>query len=157
MAEGEAKIAAQQKVAYQASINAAKEKYGAETAQFAEFQEQLRIADEAATKVRADKKIEDQQALLASLNNLDLTEDQKKIAAIEAQYLKEKELANGHAETLLALKNKHDKDIADVATNAALAEINTAAQVRDAKLKFAMDVTKGVTEIGGLLIKNEKN
>lgn len=156
MAEGEAKIAAQQKVAYQASINAAKEKYGAETAQFAEFQEQLRIADEAATKVRADKKIEDQQALLASLNNLDLTEDQKKIAAIEAQYLKEKELANGHAETLLALKNKHDKDIADVATNAALAEINTAAQVRDAKLKFAMDVTKGVTEIGGLLIKNEK-
>lgn len=156
MVEGEAKIAAQQKVAYQASVNAAKEKYGVDSAQFAEVQEQLQIADAAATKARSDKKIADQQALLTTLNELGLTDDEKKIAAIEAQYLKEQELANGNAETLLALKNKHDKDIADVANNAALAEIETAAKVRDAKLTFAMDVTKGVTEIGGLLIKNEK-
>ena len=110
MVEGEAKIAAQQKVAYQASVNAAKEKYGVDSAIFAEVQEQLQIADAAATKARSDKKIADQQALLNSLNELGLTDDQRKIAAIEAQYLKEQELANGHAETLLALKVKHDKD-----------------------------------------------
>ena len=156
MVEGEAKIAAQQKMAYNQSLNDAKAKYGAESVLFAEFQEQLQKADEATTKVRSDKKIADQQALLNSLNELGLTDDERKIAAIEAQYLKEQELANGNAETLLALKNKHDKDIADVATNAALSEIETAAKVRDAKLTFAMDVTKGVTEIGGLLIKNEK-
>jgi hypothetical protein len=156
MVEGEAKIAAQQKMAYNQSLNDAKAKYGAESVLFAEFQEQLQKADEATTKVRSDKKIADQQALFTSITDLTLTEDEKKLAAIEAQYLKEQELANGNAETLLALKNKHDKDIADVATNAALSEIETAAKVRDAKLTFAMDVTKGVTEIGGLLIKNEK-
>jgi hypothetical protein len=155
MVEGEAKIAAQQQVAYQASVNAAKEKYGADSAQFAEFQEQLRLADEATTKVRSDKKIADQQALLDSLNNLALTDDQRKIAAIEAQYLKEQELANGNAETLLALKNKHDKDIEKVNMDAADAEVEKNRQVRDAKLGFAKDTVDGLTNLGGMLIKDQ--
>jgi hypothetical protein len=156
MAEGEAKIAAQQQVAYQASINAAKEKYGADSAQFAEFQEQLRIADEATTKVRSDKKIADQQALLDSLNNLALTDDQRKIMAIEAQYLKEQELANGNAETLLALENKHKADIEKVENDAAIERIEKEKQVRDAKLTFAKDTVDGLTNLGGLLIKDQK-
>ena len=155
MVEGEAKIAAQQQVAYQASVNAAKEKYGADSAQFAEFQEQLRIADEATTKARADKKIADQQALLNSLNELGLTDDQKKIAAIEAQYLKEQELANGNAETLLALENKHKADIEKVENDAALASIEKEKQVRDAKLTFAKDTVDGLTNLGGMLIKDQ--
>jgi hypothetical protein len=156
MVEGEAKIAAQQKVAYQASVNAAKEKYGADSAQFAEFQEQLRIADEATTKVRSDKKIADQQALLDSLNNLGLTDDQRKIAAIEAQYLKEQELANGNAETLLALENKHKADIEKVENDAAIERIEKEKQVRDAKLTFAKDTVDGLTNLGGMLIKDQK-
>ena len=156
MVEGEAKIAAQQQVAYQASINAAKEKYGADSAQFAEFQEQLRIADEATTKARSDKKIADQQALLDSLNNLGLTDDQRKIAAIEAQYLKEQELANGNAETLLALENKHKKDIEKVENDAAIERIEKEKQVRDAKLTFAKDTVDGLTNLGGMLIKDQK-
>ena len=155
MAEGEAKIAAQQQVAYQASVNAAKEKYGADSAQFAEFQEQLRIADEATTKVRSDKKIADQKTLLDSLNNLALTDDQRKIAAIEAQYLKEQELANGNAETLLALKNKYDTDISDANITAANAEVETNKQVRDAKLGFAKDTVDGLANLGGMLIKDQ--
>lgn len=156
MVEGEAKIEAQQLMAFNAAKNAAKLKYGANTVEAIDFIEQLAIADTAATKARSDQKITDQQTLLTSLNNLNLTDGQLKIAAIDAQYLKEQELANGNAETLLALKNKHKIDIDKVTEDAALAEINTAANVKDAKLKFAMDVTKGVTEIGGLLIKNEK-
>jgi hypothetical protein len=111
--------------------------------------EEAKVA--AAEAIKA-KKILDQQTLL---DELTLTDDEKKIAAIEAKYLKEQELANGNAETLLALKNKHDKDIADVATNAALAEINTAAKVRDAKLGFAKDTVDGLTNLGGLLIKDQ--
>jgi hypothetical protein len=156
MVEGEAKIAAQQQVAYQASVNAAKEKYGADSAQFAEFQEQLRIADEATTKVRSDKKIADQKTLLDSLNNLALTDDQRKIAAIEAQYLKEQELANGNAETLLALENKHKADIEKVENDAAKERIEKEKQVRDAKLTFAKDTVDGLTNLGGMLIKDQK-
>ena len=156
MVEGEAKIAAQQKVAYQASVNAAKEKYGVDSAQFAEVQEQLLIADAAATKARSDKKIADQQALLNSLNELGLTDDQRKIAAIEAQYLKEQELANGNAETLLALKNKYDIDIENANITAANNEVETNRKVRDAKLGFAKDTVDGLTNLGGLLIKDQK-
>jgi hypothetical protein len=156
MVEGEAKIAAQQKVAYNQSINAAKEKYGADTAQFIEFQEQLRIADEATTKVRSDKKIADQQALLNSLNELGLTDDQRKIMAIEAQYLKEQELANGNAETLLALKNKYDVDIDNANITAANAAVEKDRQIRDAKLSFAKDTVDGLANLGGMLIKDQK-
>jgi hypothetical protein len=156
MAEGEAKIAAQQKVAYQASVNAAKEKYGADSVIFAEVQEQLLIADAAATKARSDKKIADQQALLNSLNELGLTDDQRKIMAIEAQYLKEQELANGNAETLLALENKHKADIEKVENDAAIERIQKEKQVRDAKLGFAKDTVDGLTNLGGLLIKDQK-
>jgi hypothetical protein len=155
MVEGEAKIVAQQKVAYQASVNAAKEKYGADSAQFAEFQEQLRIADEATTKARSDKKIADQQALLNSLNELGLTDDQRKIMAIEAQYLKEQELANGNAETLLALKNKYDIDIDNANITAANNEVENNRKVRDAKLGFAKDTVDGLANLGGMLIKDQ--
>jgi hypothetical protein len=156
MKDGEAKIAKQQQVAYQASINAAKEKYGAESVLFIEFQEQLAIADAATTKARSDKKIADQQALLNSLNELGLTDDQRKIAAIEAQYLKEQELANGNAETLLALENKHKKDIEKVENDAANARIEKDQQIRDAKLSFAKDTVDGLANLGGMLIKDQK-
>ena len=156
MVEGEAKIAAQQQVAYQASVNAAKEKYGADSVLFAEVQEQLLIADAAATKARSDKKIADQQALLNSLNELGLTDNQRKIMAIEAQYLKEQELANGNAETLLALKNKYDTDISNANIIAANEEVENNRQVRDAKLAFAKDTVDGLTNLGGMLIKDEK-
>ena len=155
MADGEAKIAAQQKIAYNNSLNDAKAKYGAESVLFAEFQEQLQKADEATTKARGDKKIADQQALLESLNNLGLTDDQRKIAAIEAQYLKEQELANGNAETLLALENKHKADIEKVENDAAIERIEKEKQVRDAKLTFAKDTVDGLTNLGGMLIKDQ--
>ena len=155
MIEGEAKIAAQQKIALNNSINEAKAKYGAESALFAETQEQLMIADAAATKARSDQKIADQKTLLDSLNNLALTDDQRKIAAIEAQYLKEQELANGNAETLLALKNKYDTDISNANITAANNEVEKEKQVRDAKLGFAKDTVDGLANLGGMLIKDQ--
>ena len=156
MVEGEAKIAAQQQVAYQASVNAAKEKYGADSAQFAEFQEQLRIADEATTKVRADKKIADQQALLNSINELNLTDDQRKIAAIEAQYLKEQELAKGNQVLLQELQTQHEAALTRIEKDASIKRIEDAADERDAKLNLANDITKGITDIGGMLIKDQE-
>jgi hypothetical protein len=114
------------------------------------------IADAAATKARSDQKIADQKTLLDSLNNLALTDDQRKIAAIEAQYLKEQALANGNAETLLALKNKYDTDISDANITAANNQVEKEKQVRDAKLGFAKDTVDGLTNLGGMLIKDQK-
>ena len=105
----------------------------------------------AAEAIKA-KKILDQQTLLAELT---MTDEQKKIAAIEAQYVKEQELANGNAETLLALKIKHDKDIENVNIAAANAEVENNRKLRDAKLGFAKDTVDGLTNLGGLLIKDQ--
>ena len=105
----------------------------------------------AAEAIKA-KKILDQQTLLAELT---LTDEEKKIAAIEAQYVKEQELANGNAETLLALKIKHDKDIENANTMAANAAVEKDRQIRDAKLGFAKDTVDGLTNLGGLLIKDQ--
>ena len=105
----------------------------------------------AAEAIKA-KKILDQQTLLAELT---MTDEQKKIAAIEAQYVKEQELANGNAETLLALKIKHDKDIENANTMAANAAVEKDRQIRDAKLGFAKDTVDGLTNLGGLLIKDQ--
>ena len=105
----------------------------------------------AAEAIKA-KKILDQQTLLAELT---LTDDEKKIAAIEAQYVKEQELANGNAETLLALKIKHDKDIENANTMAANAAVEKDRQIRDAKLGFAKDTVDGLANLGGLLIKDQ--
>ena len=111
--------------------------------------EETKVA--AAEAIKA-KKILDQQTLLAELT---LTDDEKKIAAIEAQYVKEQELANGNAETLLALKIKHDKDIENVNIAAANAEVENNRKLRDAKLGFAKDTVDGLTNLGGLLIKDQ--
>jgi hypothetical protein len=105
----------------------------------------------AAEAIKA-KKILDQQTLLAELT---LTDEEKKIAAIEAQYVKEQELANGNAETLLALKIKHDKDIENANTMAANAAVEKDRQIRDAKLGFAKDTVDGLANLGGLLIKDQ--
>ena len=105
----------------------------------------------AAEAIKA-KKILDQQTLLAELT---MTDEEKKIAAIEAQYLKEQELANGNAETLLALKIKHDKDIENANTMAANAAVEKDRQIRDAKLGFAKDTVDGLANLGGLLIKDQ--
>jgi len=155
MVEGEAKIAAQQKRAFEAAKNAAKLKYGANTEEAILFIDQLAIADAAATKARSDKKIADQKTLLDSLNNLALTDDQRKIAVIEAQYLKEQELANGNAETLLALKKKYDVDIDNANITAANAAVEKDRQIRDAKLGFAKDTVDGLANLGGMLIKDQ--
>ena len=75
--------------------------------------------------------------------------------AIEAQYVKEQALANGNAETLLALENKHKADIQKVENDAAIERIEKEKQVRDAKLTFAKDTVDGLTNLGGLLIKDQ--
>jgi hypothetical protein len=111
--------------------------------------EEAKVA--AAEAVKA-KKLLDQQTLL---DELTMTDDEKKIAAIEAKYLKEQELANGHAETLLALKNKHDIDIENANTMAANIEVENNRKLRDAKLGFAKDTVDGLANLGGLLIKDQ--
>lgn len=122
----------------------------------AEQQRTLAGQYDALEKAEADKKLLDKQKaqvdLLASLQSADVIER----SALEAKYLKDQELANGNFETLAKLKEQYDKKIGDMDAAVKQKEFDDAQKSRDAKLSFAKDTVDGLTNLGGMLIKDQK-
>jgi hypothetical protein len=122
----------------------------------AEQKKTLAAQYDALEKAEADKKVlekqKGQEDLLASLQSADVIER----SALEAKYLKDQELANGHFETLAKLKEQYDKKIGDMDAAVKQKEFDDAQKSRDAKLSFAKDTVDGLTSLGGLLIKDQK-
>jgi len=122
----------------------------------AEQQRTLKTQYDALEKAEADKKLLDKQKaqvdLLASLQSADVIER----SALEAKYLKDQEMANGNFETLVKLKEQYDKKIGDMDTAVKQKEFDDAQKSRDAKLSFAKDTVDGLTNLGGMLIKDQK-
>lgn len=84
------------------------------------------------------------------------TERQKEIAALEAKYAQDQALALGNQKTLEILEKQHKDALADIDKAAALKDLEEDAAVRDAKIGMAGDIAKGITEIGGTLIKDQE-
>jgi len=84
------------------------------------------------------------------------TEDQKKIAELNAKYAEEQALANGNQVILQKLYEDHETALTRIEKDASQKRIADAAAERDAKLSLANDITKGITEIGGMLIKDQE-
>ena len=122
----------------------------------AEQKKTLTAQYDALEKAEADKKLLDKQTaqvdLLASLQSADVIER----SALEAKYLKDQEMANGNFETLALLKAQHDKKLGDMDTAAKQSEFDKGQKARDAKLAFAKDTVDGLTNLGGMLIKDQK-
>ena len=153
MVEGEAKELAQQADKYKKLRDAAL----ADTKLTAEqLQEKLDIytALEIAEDVKRAKTKSD--AASALYFEITATEDQKKIAALEAKYAEEQALANGNQIILQELQTQHEAALTQIEKDASLKRIADAAAERDAKLTLANDITKGITEIGGMLIKDQE-
>ena len=111
---------------------------------------------DALEKAEADKKLLDKQKaqvdLLASLQSADVIER----SALEAKYLKDQEMANGNFETLAKLKEQYDDKIGAMDTAAKQSAFDKDQKARDAKLAFAKDTVDGLTNLGGMLIKDQK-
>jgi hypothetical protein len=122
----------------------------------AEQQRTLAGQYDALEKAEADKKLLDKQKvqedLLASLQSADVIER----SALEAKYLKDQEMANANFETLAKLKEQYDKKIGDMDAAVKQKEFDDAQKSRDAKLSFAKDTVDGLTNLGGMLIKDQK-
>ena len=89
------------------------------------------------------------------LTELTTTEEEKKIAELEAKYLKEQEMAMGNHKALEILEENHKKALADIKTKAQLKQIEDDQKERDARIALAGDIAKGITDIGGMLIKDQ--
>jgi hypothetical protein len=90
------------------------------------------------------------------LTELTTTEEEKRLAELEAKYVKDQELAMGNQKALEILEANHKKALADINTEAQLNQIEEDQKTRDAKLAFAKDTVDGLTSLGNLLIKDQK-
>lgn len=90
------------------------------------------------------------------LTELTTTEEEKRIAEIEAKYLKDQELAMGNHKALEILEANHKKALDDINKEATLKQIEEDQKARDAKLALAGDIAKGISDIGGMLIKDQE-
>ena len=86
----------------------------------------------------------------------ELTEDHKKLEALETKYAEEYKLAEGNAALQLALENKLKEDKKKLANDAALAQIEADQKARDARLQIAADIANGINTVGAAFIKDQK-
>ena len=153
MVEGEAKELAVQADKYKKLRDAAL----ADTKLTAEqLQEKLDIYNALEIAEDAKRAKTKSDAASALYFEITATEDQKKIAALEAKYAEEQALANGNQVILQELQTQHEAALTKIEKDASTQRIADAAAERDAKLTLANDITKGITEIGGMLIKDQE-
>jgi hypothetical protein len=153
MVDGEAKELAQQADKYKKLREAAIADTKLTAAQLQEkldIYTALEIAEDAKrAKTKSD-------AAAALYFEITATEDQKKIAALNAKYAEEQALANGNQVILQKLYEDHETALTRIEKDASQKRIADAEAERDAKLTLANDITKGITEIGGMLIKDQE-
>ena len=109
-------------------------------------QEKAQIAAQLAEKKKT------QEDLLLTLQD----EATQKREAENAQFLLDVEAANGNYETLELLKKAHEDKLLNIEAEANNAKVAEAQKERDAKLGFAKDTVDGLTNLGGMLIKDQK-
>jgi hypothetical protein len=109
-------------------------------------QEKAQIATKEAERKKA------QEDLLLTLQD----EATQLRAAENAQFALDVEAANGDYETLELLKKAHEDKLLNIEIEAANNRAAEAQKERDAKLSFAKDTVDGLTNLGGMLIKDQK-
>ena len=101
--------------------------------------------------VLAQDKIKIQQDLLLSLQD----QETQKREAENAQFALDVEAANGNYETLEKLEKAHQDNLKNIEIEASNERVATAEKERQAKLTFAKDTVDGLTNLGGMLIKDQ--
>ena len=160
MVEGEAKELAVQADKYQKLRDAALADTKLTAEQLKEkldIYNALEIADNAKRqKAKDDAAEEKRKAANALYFEITATEREKEIAALNAKYAEDQALANGNQVILQKLKEDHETAMTQIENDASIKRIADAAAERDAKLTLANDITKGITDIGGMLIKDQE-
>jgi hypothetical protein len=99
----------------------------------------------------AQDKIKIQQDLLLSLQD---AETQKREAE-NAQFALDVAAANGNYETLEKLEKAHQDNLKNIEIEASNEKVAAAQKERDAKISLAKDTVDGLTNLGGMLIKDQ--
>jgi hypothetical protein len=117
-----------------------------------------KYADEAAKKVKedADKLAVAKKAADDLIFNLNATQQEKDIRSLEEKLEADRKVIGDNAAAQLQLTAKFEEDKKAIEKKYALERIENAQKERDAKLAFAQQIVSGVSEVGGMLIKDQK-
>jgi len=124
-----------------------------------------KYADEAEKKAKeeADKiKAEEEKAAAARkaaqdlIFNMNATQQEKDIRALEEKYAEEQKILGDNAAAQLQLTAKFEEDKKNIENKYTLEKIENAKKEREAKLALASDIANGLNEVGSAFIKDQK-
>jgi hypothetical protein len=117
-----------------------------------------KYADEAEKKAKeeADKLAAAKKAADDLIFNLNATQQEKDIRALEEQLEADRKVLGDNAAAQLQLTAKFEEDKNAIENKYALERIENAKKERDAKIALAEEIFNGVSEVGTALIKDQK-
>jgi hypothetical protein len=119
----------------------------------------LALYDEQRAKEDAAKELEKQKAKDEFAKKFALeqmTKSDQELEALRVKYEEERKLAEGNAALLLELENKYTADRKKILDEQALAAIQEKTKERDAIIGLTNDIFGGVSNIAGMMIKDQK-
>ena len=111
-------------------------------------------AQEDKAKELEKQKAKDEFAKQFALSQM--TQSDQELEALRVRYEEERKLAEGNAALLLELENKYTADRKKILDAQALAAIEEKTKERDAIIGLTNDIFSGVSNIAGMMIKDQK-
>ena len=111
-------------------------------------------AQEDAAKELEKQKAKDEFAKKFALEQM--TQSEQELEALRVKYEEERKLAEGNAALLLELENKYTDDRKKILDAQSLAAIEEKTKERDAIIGLTNDIFGGVSNIAGMMIKDQK-
>jgi len=118
-----------------------------------ELYEQQRAQEDAAKELEKQK-AKDDFAQKFALEQM--TQSEQELEALRVKYEEERKLAEGNAALLLELQNKYIDDQEKIQQAADARQVEEAQKKRDAIIQASSDIFSGLSNLGGMMIKDQK-
>lgn len=152
MPEGEAKELAMQNDKY----NKLREAAIADTTLTEEKRKEILDLYDQQRAMEDQKKEEDRAKKQAELQLSMADQETRELEALRVKYEEERKLAEGNAALLLELQNKYLDDQEKIQQAADARQIEEAKKKRDALIQASSDIFNGVSNLAGMMIKDQK-
>jgi hypothetical protein len=123
---------------------------------YADEAEKKRKEDDDKLKAEEEKKAAARKAAQDLIFNMNATQQEKDIRALEEKYKEEQKILGDNAAAQLQLTEKFEDDKKNIENKYTLEKIENAKKEREAKLALASDIANGLNEVGSAFIKDQK-
>jgi hypothetical protein len=123
---------------------------------YADEAEKKRKEEEDKIKAEEEKKAAALKQAQDLIFNMNATQEQKDIKALEEKYAEEQKILGDNAAAQLQLTAKFEEDKKNIENKYTLEKIENAKKEREAKLALASDIANGLNTVGTAFIKDQK-